>query len=296
MPCMKAFQPLFIAAIGIFLGSVMDALVKSASAGTAIIAIAAWRYVFGSLYTGAAFVALKAQMPDRRGVAIHTLRGLCQVGVSLTFFWALSQLALAEATALGFVATIMVAPLAQWTIGEKAGRWALPAALIGFVGVLIAISADTDGAPMDGARLLGAGAALLSALFFAASLILLRLRAGCDDKAAVALFSNVVPALALLPLLPFAGPLPALPELPFYALIGALGVGLWVFLTFAYANAPAGRLAPLQYTGLIWSAVVGCLYFEELPGLRFFAGGAIIIGACLMAGWRDEAERRNADA
>ena len=53
-------------------------------------------------------------------------------------------------------------------------------------------------------------------------------------------------------------------------------------MTLAYARAPAQQLAPLEYTALIWSAVFGLIFFDELPGWPLWAGAAIIIASCLI--------------
>jgi len=53
-------------------------------------------------------------------------------------------------------------------------------------------------------------------------------------------------------------------------------------MTLAYAKAKAQTLAPFEYTGLIWSALLGYVFFQEIPGWRVYAGAAIIIAACLV--------------
>ena len=35
-------------------------------------------------------------------------------------------------------------------------------------------------------------------------------------------------------------------------------------------------LAPFEYTGLIWSALLGYVFFQEIPGWRVYAGAGII--------------------
>jgi S-adenosylmethionine uptake transporter len=54
----------------------------------------------------------------------------------------------------------------------------------------------------------------------------------------------------------------------------------------AYAKAEAPRLAPLEYTALIWAAVLGYAVFGEIPTLATILGGALIIGAALIASRR----------
>jgi drug/metabolite transporter (DMT)-like permease len=40
-------------------------------------------------------------------------------------------------------------------------------------------------------------------------------------------------------------------------------------------------LAPLQYTGLLWAAILGWLIWDDIPTLPIVIGNAIIIGSGL---------------
>ena len=50
-------------------------------------------------------------------------------------------------------------------------------------------------------------------------------------------------------------------------------------------------LAPLEYTALAWAALLGWVFFDELPRLQVWAGAAIIIGASLFAAWDERRGR-----
>ena len=59
-------------------------------------------------------------------------------------------------------------------------------------------------------------------------------------------------------------------------------IGIWWLMTLAYASAKAQTLAPFEYTALIWSSILGFVFFREVPSLRLYAGAAVIIAACLV--------------
>ena len=68
-------------------------------------------------------------------------------------------------------------------------------------------------------------------------------------------------------------------------------------MTLAYANAKAQTLAPFEYTGLIWSSLLGYVFFHEIPSLRLYAGAGVIILACLVVAFETHfAARREARA
>ena len=72
------------------------------------------------------------------------------------------------------------------------------------------------------------------------------------------------------------------------------GLGL-VLLTQAYRVAEASVVAPFEYTGLIWSVLLGFLVWNEWPDAVSWFGIAIIIAAGLFILHRErEVKRRRA--
>jgi len=69
-------------------------------------------------------------------------------------------------------------------------------------------------------------------------------------------------------------------------LIGASGIvaatGM-MFLTSAYRIAQANKVAPFEYTGILWAPLWGYMFFQEIPRLTTVAGAAVIVMAGLLA-------------
>ena len=81
---------------------------------------------------------------------LHLLRGLFVVVSNLSYFAALAVLPLADATALFFVAPLMITLLSIPILGEKVGPWRLGAVVIGFGGVILMMLAwRGENAPAD---------------------------------------------------------------------------------------------------------------------------------------------------
>jgi hypothetical protein len=139
------------------------------------------------------------------------------------------------------------------------------ASLVGFAGAAIAISGEPASAPAAGVRAYGIAAMLVSAVGYALNIVLLRMRTREEDALTLVTFMNVLPALFLIPFLPFNG---VLPEINAWSKLGGAAVaavGIWSFMTFAYARAKAQTLAPFEYTGLIWSSLFGYAFFPGNP-------------------------------
>ncbi len=287
-------SPLLIAAIGVLSGCLVDVCVKYLAADINVFVLTVWRFIFGGVYAFGLFLALRRAWPRWEAWRFHTMRGAIHLTAAMTFFYALTQLGLAEATVMGFTAALMIAPITRILLGEKFGPVSVAAALVGFAGAAITLSGETGGGPVDGNRALGAAAVMVSAVTYATSIVLLRMRAQREDTITIVMMSNVLPAFIGVPILFAVGDSPTLVQYPVLALLGFFGLGIWWMFTIAYGRAPAQRLAPLEYTALIWSALFGWVIFGEVPGWQLYVGAVIIIGACLMVAFEGRFRTRRA--
>lgn len=285
-------SPILIYAVGIVLGCVIDAIVKGVAAELAVITLLAWRFLFGGGFALVAYVGARKPRPTLPALRFHLMRSCVQLLSAFLFFWALTQLSLAEVTVIGFTAALMMAPVARVVLGEPMNTISVVAAIVGFGGAVFAISSGTAGAPEGANRLLGAAAGFISALLYALTLVLVRLRARKEDSLTIVTFTNVLGAVLLMPFLLWSIPTMDWSYIPVLFLLGALGTGVWFLFTIAYSNAPAGRLAPIEYTSLIWAAILGAIFFGEVPGWRLYAGAAVIIAACLIVALENRFQTR----
>jgi S-adenosylmethionine uptake transporter len=68
--------------------------------------------------------------------------------------------------------------------------------------------------------------------------------------------------------------------------MGLLAISGHILLVTAYARAEAARLAPLEYTALIWAVLIGYGVFSEIPTWATFGGGLLVILAALLTSRR----------
>jgi S-adenosylmethionine uptake transporter len=278
------FPPIVLALIGVFMGCVMDAVIKNLGASYSAVVVAFWRYLFGTLVAGALVLALKTNLPDARGLRRHALRAVASTLSAVLFFHSLAILPLAEATVLLFSAPLLTAPLARWILGEKFRPAAIWALAIGFGGMLLTVQGG-DLAAMDARRLEGILSGVATAALYALSLVLLRQLAQKDDAIVTAFLGNVFPAIYLFVPALFLGFVPITSDLPVFAFTGLAGFLLWYLLTQAYARAPAQSLAAAEYSALIWSALLGYAFWQEVPRWQVWIGGVVIVGAVMLAAW-----------
>jgi S-adenosylmethionine uptake transporter len=218
-------------------------------------------------------------------VIANAMRSVVALLTATSFFYALGQLPLAETLVLSFLAPTFVALFGMMLLKEPVDRRVVLALVVGFAGTLIvAFGGAEEGAPARSWT--GVAAALASAVFYALSVVLLRQRAQRDAFMHIVIFQNVGPLVLISPVGFAVWQTPAASHLVWFMLMGVLGVLGHIFMATAFAKAEAARLAPLEYTALIWAAVIGYVFFSEIPTLATLGGGALIVGAALLTSRR----------
>jgi S-adenosylmethionine uptake transporter len=272
--------PLAVAASAVLMYTAMDAMVKALPAHLSALQIVALRFSFGCVPAGLILWRAGARA-DAAAWRANGLRGVLVLLSTLLFFIALRRLAFAQTLALTFFAPLFMVLLAALLLGERLSLRMLGAIAVGLAGVAVILSGDLIAGTT--ADLPGIAAALASAVTYAGSMILLRRQAQRDRAEVIVLMQQLVPALLSLPLAA-AGWTPFAPWLWLvFAALGTIGVAAHFTITWAYARAPAGRLAVMEYTALPWAALIGFTVFAEVPGWATMAGGALILAACLAA-------------
>ncbi len=272
--------PLLVAAAAVLVFTGMDALVKGLPGELPVMQIVAMRFAFGlppALLVG---WWLRTPWPSAAAWRGNGLRGVLVLLSTAQFFFAVRTLPFAEALALSFLAPLFIATLSALLLGERMGLGLLGAVLIGLGGVAVILAGGVMEAAPD-ASLLGAAAALGSAVTYAGSMVMLRRQAQRDPAITIVLVMQVVPLAIAMPFAASAWVPPSPGVWALFVLIGMIGVGGHMCLTWAYARAPAGRLGVIDYTALPYAAILGFAVFGEVPGLPVWLGGALIVVACL---------------
>jgi S-adenosylmethionine uptake transporter len=236
-------------------------------------------------------LGLRSQLPDAKGLRRHALRAVASTCSAVLFFHSITILPIAKATVLIFCAPLLIPPLARWILGEKFRTIALAALAIGFAGMLVTVQGETAGG-MDPRRLEGIVSGVGASFLYALSIVLLRQLAQKDDVIVTSFLGNLFPMIYLLVPATILGPSLVPVDVPVFAFTGFAGFALWWLLTQAYARAPAQTLAAAEYSGLLWSALLGYVFFAEAPRLQVWIGAAIIVAAVMLAAWNS----RNRDA
>lgn len=265
---------LMLASIASFACS--DAASKIMTGYVSAIEVAWFRFLVFTL------IVLSAAVASGQWTAFHssrpTLQALRSVGVlgsAIFFIMGLALLPMAEATAIAFVSPLFVTALSIPVLGEIVGKRRWAAIGIGLIGVLIVIRPGTQ------AFVLASIFPLLSAASWAIALVITR-RIGTSDGPIVSLAYAAVGGLAATTFM-----LPFVWVTPDWRVIG-LGLTTGLFATMghwlvilAFQNARASVLAPLSYSNLLWSGLLGFVVFGNVPDRWTIVGAAVITASGL---------------
>lgn len=216
-------------------------------------------------------------------------RGALLTAATLFFVAALKHMPIAEATAIQFLAPLLVTAMAVVVLNEKVelARWV--AIACGFVGVLIIIR------PGSGVFTWASLLPLATAACFASYQILTRRLAGIESSYTSLFYTGLVGAVLLSIPLPYAwSPPQSGAHLALFALIGILGGLGHLILIKAYDLAPASSLAPFSYTQLIWVTAAGYLAFDNIPDFWSFAGMGILMASGIYTAMHQHRAERSA--
>ncbi len=274
---------------GFALLSTGDTLVKSMAGLWPGPAIAALRYVFGTIGLGAILLWREGWAGfrmDRMGW--HAARGFGVAFSATTFFTAVQIMPIAEATAISFTSPMVTALLAAALIGEPMRRETWIASLVAFAGVLIVLRPNF--------AVIGLAAVLPLLAAMGMSLLIIGNRAVQGRGSALAMQVNVAIFATLFLLLFTAighfsgiamlhvGPAPWT-VVGKSAMIAVTGSSAHALIYLATSRAGAATVAPMTYFQLITAGFYGWLLFRETPDATALLGAAIIISAGLYL-WR----------
>ncbi len=205
--------------------------------------------------------------------AIRTVSGI--TSLSLMFF-AVSTIPIADATALAYSAPIFITLLSVFLLKETIGlrRWL--AIFVGFIGVLLIAQ------PGDAGWSIGVAAGIISAITGALVAIWLRRLSSTERSVTIGLYYNSTGALVcVIWVLAIGGVLPRGEDLLLFCVFGVMCAAQQWLLTISFRYAEASFLAPFEYMAMIFAAIVGYLFWGEIPVLTTWIGAAVIASSGL---------------
>lgn len=275
--------PIVATFAGVGFLSLMDAFMKTASLAAGAYSATLLRSLFGAALMAPVWLLGRPRWPRGLVLRLHVERGVISAFMGLTFFFALTRLALAEAIALAFIAPILALYLASILLGEQIRKAAIWAAVLGFAGTLVIVSGRLGQSALTLDVALGLASLAFSAVLYAYNLVVLRRQSQLAGPIEIATFHSAIGGLVLLLAAPFAFGMPGADTLGTIGIAAVLTVCGAMTMAWAYARAEAQVLVPMEYTGFLWAALFGWLMFSEAVTMPTVIGAALIVTGCLIA-------------
>ena len=263
---------LYLLGVGLF--SINDALGKWLVADYGVGQLMMLRSIGAVVVLAPMILSLRVNLIDPRQAPLQVLRILCAAVDTFAFYYATRFMPLADVMTFYMATPLIVTALSAPLLGEKVERFRWIAVLIGFVGVIIALR------PSPQMFSWAAPLALFGATTFALSQTITRELRGVHWLPLV-FWQFVGSGLIGAATVPWAWTTPTLFDLGLMSLVGVVSMTCFIFIVRALALARAAVLAPLQYSAILWAAIMGWLVWRDAPTLPIIVGNAIIIGSGL---------------
>jgi|TARA_B110000208_G_scaffold162996_1_gene199659 drug/metabolite transporter (DMT)-like permease len=206
-----------------------------------------------------------------------------------TYYMAVTQMPLANATSIGLTAPLFMTLLAGPLLGEPVGWRRIMILMVGFIGVLIVIQPTAQDLNLAGSLY-----ALTGAFFFAMLAIQTR-KMGKDENSELMVFYAALAFLIITGgFMLFHWQTLDLPALLSMILLGCITVFAQYTITHAYQYARVHVIAPFEYITVIWAILIGWFMFDEHPSTTMYTGGILIVLAGIGISWYEKIEHKRA--
>ncbi len=266
--------------------TMMNTLVRELSEGYGLFQLLFVRSLFGLVFVllmvwPAGIRSLKTRRPG-----LQVFRGMLGFAAMFMWFFAVSNMPLAQATAINFSAPVFAAVLIAVFLGERmrVRRWT--ATGLGFVGMLIVLR------PGFADFTLAIGAALCASMLMAVGATVVKVVARTDHPNSVVLYVPLFLSVfsfvpAILNWTPPTGT--DLAVMAALGLVGTLAHHCWVR---AFAVTEATAVLPYDFVRLPMMALAGYALYAEVPDIWTWIGATVILASSVYMAHRESRAHR----
>ena len=242
--------------------------------------------VLGWIAVGPGFASVRTAR-----IGAHVWRSVIgTAGMALNFL-TFTLLPLAEATVLLFTVPIFATILSAAVLKEKVGAHRWSAVLLGFAGVLVVVQPGGSALPAAGVAV-----GLAAAIMVSAVSVTLRQIGKTEGAATTVFWFTMLSAVPMAALMPLFGKVHDAETFALLLGLGLTGGVAQLAMTASLRLAPVSVVLPMDYSNLIWSALIGWLIFAALPSTALWLGAPLIIASGLYIVYREHRLQREKTA
>jgi drug/metabolite transporter (DMT)-like permease len=269
MPADNLRRGAFNMTIATVLFAIMGAMVKHISGELPNEMVAFFRSAIGLLtllpFLGHRHSSLRTKRP-----AAQIVRSLVGLGSMYCFFYAVAHLPLAEAVLLNYSAPLFIPFIAWLWLREPMTRRVLFAIGLGFVGVALILKPGLS--LFTPVALVGLASGVLAAI----AMVGVRELSSSETSYRIVFYYTLTCALVSAIPLAWSWRTPTASLWAPILIMGGCATLGHLFMTRAYALAPAALTGPFMYATVIFAALIGWGFWGEVPDALSLAGAVTV--------------------
>jgi len=194
----------------------------------------------------------------------------------VSLFYAASRATQADVTILSKLSPFLITLFAFWFLKERIAKIQVPALIIAFGGAFLVANPSFHSNPFP------LFLAFLCAIFSSVSYTLLAFFKDKVDGITIIMHFSTFCTVVALPFFAMNMMLPSLSDFLLLLLMGIFGGFGQIALTYAYRMAPAAEVSIYNYTGILFSMLLGYVILGETVSFTSLMGGALVVMASLL--------------
>ena len=213
-------------------------------------------------------------------------RGIFHTLAVVLWFFAMTQIPIAEVTAMNYLSPVYVALGAVLFLKEKMAIRRVLAVIFALVGALVILRPGFREVSMGHVAMMG------TAIFFAGSYLFAKHLTNRVSAETVVIMLSILVTIGLFPLAYIVWVPPKVDELIILFGVAVLATLGHYTMTKAFMAAPVTVTQPVTFLQLIWAISVGALFFNENIDPFVIAGGIIIVSSVSFMTWREAVSKK----
>ncbi len=272
--------------VSVFIFSILNLLVKLTAERYPLAEVTFFRNLLALVPVGIAvamsggLVSLRTQLPLG-----HLWRSVIGLTAMSLMFWSFHLLPLGTAIAFNFTSPLFLTALSVPLLGERVGLFRWMAVAVGFGGTLIMLRPTGDVFEMG--TLVALGAAVCQSL----AMVTIRQLSRTEPPTTIVFYFTLITTLLCALAQPFVWVTPRGWDWLLLAGCGLTGGVAQLFMTRAYAMAPAAVVAPFNYAALLFALLFGWMFWDEIPDAWTLVGAAVVAASGLYILHRETVRR-----
>ncbi|PIW59091.1 DMT family transporter [Shewanella sp. CG12_big_fil_rev_8_21_14_0_65_47_15] len=254
-------------------------LVKLLETDAPVFQLVLYRQLFATLLVLPFVWRLQGNLKLSPFYKVHLARALLIGLGNAIFMLAIMHLPLATVTAVIYTSPLLLLVLSALFLNERIGYRRTVAGIIGFSGILL-ISQPSEFNLYIGLAFFGAMTSALNSL-------ILKAYSTHEHPFSMLFWSNAFAMIFLIPATLYEGADFSVSVAQVGLTLGLFYIGMTYLIIHAYRRADASQMAPVEYTGLIFAALLGWWVLDEELSLVMLTGIGLVIFSSILPSYSE---------